>query len=109
MTRYNALLSTAFAGCQLLHQGVDPHRGRPAKYFKLPGVFDLIGYHDAVDSFVIPVSQFVPRPVHDALAAILAGKPFTVAPQAGARPRRSFAAEPASADQTRARRTFHAE
>jgi hypothetical protein len=76
MSRYKELQRSGFSGCTLLHEGVDPHRNRPARYYALPGEFGLIGYSDGTDTFLIPVSGFVPREATGALDKIRNGERF---------------------------------
>lgn len=93
--RFNNYLISKFAGCVLLHEGVDPHRNRPAKYYALPGEFAVIGYSDDVDTFIIPAAGngFLPDGARKALAALQSGETFTVQrpQQAPTRARGTFA------------------
>lgn len=107
MSRYKEWQRSGFKGCTLLHEGVDPHRNRPARYYALPGEFALIGYSDDTDTFLIPVSGFIPREVMGALDKIRNGETFVYTP-AAVEPvlrRRQRVEEPQS-EQPR-RRQFH--
>lgn len=75
MSRFKELQRSHFKGCTLLHEGVDPNRQRPARYFALPGEFTLIGYSDATDSFLIPAvnNGFLPREAAAGLETIRNG------------------------------------
>ena len=88
MMQYKEAMRSHWRGYRLLHVGHDPHRNREARYYALPSEFGLIGYSDDTDSFVIPVSSFLPKAVTDALAKIRAGEDFRVEPEAPRRPRR---------------------
>lgn len=110
--RFKELQNSKFSGCTLLHQGVDPHRNRPAKYYALPGEFGLLGYSDDTDTFIIPVSVYVPRQATEALNAIREGRyvarhvPVDTA-QRPTRQRRVFNDDLEPAPVVSRRRVFH--
>lgn len=81
-TRFNEHMRSHFRDCRLIHEGFDPNRQREARYFALPGEFDLIGYSDGTDSFMIPAKNnpFLATQIHRALASILAGEDFHYEP-----------------------------
>lgn len=107
--KYKEMMRSNWSGCRLIHQGVDPNRHRPAKYFAIPGEFALIGYSDDTDTFVVPLSVYVPREAHEALRAIQEGRAFSVAPMPTTRQRRIFHDDetPVPTVQTTKRRSFN--
>lgn len=108
--KYKEQMRSNWSGCRLLHEAVDPHRGRPAKYFAIPGEFALIGYSDDTDTFVIPVSDYIPRKALENLRAMQEGRAFTVTALATTRQRRIFHDDEASAPvapTTTRRRSFN--
>lgn len=110
MSRFRDLQRNGFSGCVLLHQGIDSHRNRPAKYFALPGDFTLIGYSDNTDTFLIPISDFIPREALLGLEKIRSGGVHVAAVVLPTRVRRVFKEDPADVEQasnTRRRRIFN--
>lgn len=80
--RFNEYFKNHFAGCRVLANARDEHRGRDVKIFQVPGEFDFVGVSDGTDVWIAPTginpfSVDVPR----ILADIRAGKePPTVQP-----------------------------
>lgn len=56
MQSFKTFINSGFSGCRHVASGRDPHRQRDVRIYAMPGIFDYVGAHDGVDSWVAPVA-----------------------------------------------------
>lgn len=56
MHSFKTFINSGFSGCRHVASGRDPHRQRDVRIYAMPGIFDYVGAHDGVDSWVAPVA-----------------------------------------------------